>query len=226
MAEQARLYVIATPIGNPADITYRALQVLQSVDGVICEEIRLGSTLLKKLGIDGKELIPVNEHNETRQSAVILSRMVQGQSFALISDCGTPVFADPGAFLIQQVTSAGFKVTPVPGPSSLMAALSILDFKLNRFVYGGFLSRQADERRKELLRLKSLRMAIVLMDTPYRMTALLKDVSRVFGMEQRITLACNLTLADETIFRGTIRTIINEIGDRKAEFILIIGPDQ
>lgn len=170
------LYIVAVPIGNYKDITLRALEVLKQVQGVICEELREGSTLLKKLGIEN-QLLPLNEHNEDTQSIDIITRLQQGQSFALISDCGTPVFADPGSSLIDAVVGSGIPVVPVPGPSSLMAALSIATFKIDKFIYGGFLAREEDRRRQELQKLKSTGFPVVLLDTPYRLTALLTDVS-------------------------------------------------
>ncbi len=124
------LYIVSTPIGNPDDITLRAIEVLKSADAVVCEEYKPGSTLLKRLGIAGKELLLLNEHNEEVQAADLLVRLLNGETLALFSDCGTPVFADPGAYLIQLAAGSGVKVTPVPGASSLMAALSVLDMKL------------------------------------------------------------------------------------------------
>ncbi len=217
-----KLYIVATPIGNPEDITLRALKILNSVDGVICEERRAGSTLLKKLGITPRELLPLNEHNEPAEAAQIALRMVKGESFALISDAGTPVFADPGAELIRHAVEYGVETVPVPGPSSLMAALSVLDFKLERYVFGGFLSRVPDQRRKELQRLRGLQMPVVLLDTPYRLSALLEDIARVFGQNQRLTLAFDLTLPGERIYRGTPGEIKAMVGQRKGEYVLII----
>ena len=158
----------------------RALEVLKNVDAVICEEHRQGSTLLKKLGLPQKELITLNEHNENEQTAEIINRLAQNQSFALVSDCGTPVFADPGHYLISQVSQFNFDVVPIPGPSSLMAALSILDFKMEQFVYGGFLPRVPAERRNQLQKLRSVGIPVVLMDTPYRLDALLEDIIKIF----------------------------------------------
>ncbi|MHB1482731.1 MAG: SAM-dependent methyltransferase, partial [Bellilinea sp.] len=175
MSKAGKLYIVATPIGNPRDITLRALDILKTVDGIICEERREGSTLLKRLEVPERELITLNEHNEAEMAADLVLRMFKGASFALISDAGTPVFADPGAYLIQEASLSGLQVMPIPGPSSLMAALSILDFKIEKFVYGGFLSRVPGERRQELTRLRGLRMPLVLMDTPYRLAALLDD---------------------------------------------------
>lgn len=222
MTRTGRLFIVATPIGNTLDITLRALEVLRKADAVICEELRQGSRLLKKLGVTAKELITLNEHNEATQASVIVSRLLSGQSMALISDCGTPVFADPGHFLIKQVTQAGLEVIPIPGPSSLSAILSILDFKLEKFVFGGFLPRNPLQRNQELKRLRALNMPVVLMDTPYRMTILLDEVAKVFGKKQQITLACNLTMPDEKIYRGSVQDIRIDLKNPKAEFILVI----
>jgi 16S rRNA (cytidine1402-2'-O)-methyltransferase len=222
MNQTGRLFIVATPIGNMADITLRALEVLRSVDCVICEEIREGSTLLKKLGVAPKELIALNEHNEQEQAADIVVRLFNKQDLALISDCGTPVFADPGHYLVQQCTDVGIPVVPVPGPSSLMAALSLLDFNMTRFVFGGFLPREAELRKRELMRMRGLGMPVVLMDTPYRLGALLDDVYKTFGKGQQIVLACDLTLPGEKIYRGSVGEVRQQVGPRKAEFILIV----
>lgn len=222
MTKAGVLYVVATPIGNPRDITLRALDVLQQVDAVICEEARPGSSLLKRLGITGKELLLLNEHNEIEKTAEILPRLLQGQSMALISDAGTPVFADPGHYLIHQAVEADIAVTPIPGPSSLMATLSILDFQLERFVYVGFLPRETNVRLQELTRLRGLRLPLVLMDTPYRLSRLLEEVAKVFGRNQAVTLACNLTLPSEAIYRGPVSQIRQQLATPKAEFLLVI----
>jgi 16S rRNA (cytidine1402-2'-O)-methyltransferase len=221
-ARAGTLYVVATPIGDPGDITLRALELLQSCSAIICEEHRQGIRILARLGIRGKEILTLNEHNEQPQSADIVVRLVQGQSLALISDCGTPVFADPGYLLIQKAIELGLQVKPVPGPSSLMAALSILDLRLDQFVFGGFLPRENDHRKTELMRLRSFRMPLVLMDTPYRLSKLLEEVKQVFGCGQVITLACDLTLPNEKIFRGAVDMIQKQVAQRKAEFILIV----
>jgi len=221
MIEKGCLYIVATPIGNPRDITLRALDVLQEVDAVICEEYREGSTLLKKLGLK-KEIVTINEHNEAEQSPLVVQRLLEGQAMALISDCGTPVFADPGATLIRLVVDQGVRVIPVPGPSSLMAALSILDLKLDRFIYAGFLPRDRAERRKALKALRATRFPIILMDAPYRLVPLLDDIDEVYGSGVRITLAMDLTLPGETLIRGTLAEARKQVGQRKSEFVLIV----
>jgi 16S rRNA (cytidine1402-2'-O)-methyltransferase len=222
MNSSAPLYVVAVPIGHPDDITIRAINILKSVDCVICEDAKEGSRLLKQLGITEKTIYILNEHNEQEQAADLVIKMHLGNSMALISDCGTPVFSDPGHYLIQHASELGIKIVPIPGPSSLMAALSILDFNLGKFVFGGFLGRDPDERRRELFSLKSYRMPVVLMDTPYRLSALLDDVGKVFGKNHAVTLACDLTLPKETIYRGTVAEVLSQVNKKKAEFILIV----
>jgi 16S rRNA (cytidine1402-2'-O)-methyltransferase len=222
LVEKNCLYIVATPIGNPEDITLRALKVLSEVNAVICEEIRQGSKLLKQIGISGKELIPLNEHNEKDQTHLILARLSNHESLALISDCGTPLFSDPGSYLTKQVVSAGFPVVPIPGASSLMAALSVLDIKLTSFVFGGFIAQKTELRIPQLRHLQSFLLPVILMDTPYRMCKLLEEVNLIFGSSQRVTLACDLTLPAEKIFRGSVASVQEKIGKRKAEFILII----
>jgi 16S rRNA (cytidine1402-2'-O)-methyltransferase len=212
---------VAVPIGNPADITLRAMETLRSVDGVICEEYREGSTLLKSLGISN-HLIALNEHNEQVTAPEIVAQLGQGKSFALISDAGTPVFADPGHFLISLLVQAAIPVIPIPGPSSLMAALSVCDFHIQRFVYGGFLARDPGQRRRELQQMRATRMPVVLMDAPYWMAALLKDVASIFGAGQPVILACDITLPAEHIYRGSAGEVLLQIGNRKSEFVLII----
>lgn len=218
-----KLYIVATPIGNPGDITERAVETLKSVNAVVCEEHKPGSTLLKKLGIEGKEIALLNEHNEEEAAADLLVRMLNGESLALISDCGTPVFSDPGAYLIQMASSSGVTVSPIPGASSLMAALSVLDFKMGRFVFAGFLARDPEQRRGELTRYRSLRIPIVLMDTPYRLGALLDDVIKVFGKNAFVTVAFDLTLPTETVYRGEAEVVRKQVGPRKGEFILVVS---
>lgn len=223
MSSRPFLYIVATPIGDYADITLRALETLRAVDIIICEERRQGSALLKKLGVVSKELLEINEHNEAVQVPNLINRLLLGNlSAALISDCGTPVFSDPGSLLINQAVAMGITVSPIPGASSLMAALSILDFNASQFVFGGFLSRVPQQRQRELTRLRGLRMPVILMDTPYRMAALLDDVIKVFGKGAQVTLACDLTLPAEKVYRGAAAEVLKQVLQKKAEFILVV----
>ncbi len=217
-----QLFIVATPIGNPRDITLRAIDVLNACHAVICEEMREGTTLLKSVGVSDKEIILLNEHNEAEQTSEILLRLYKGENLALVSDAGTPVFADPGHYLVCQAAQSGIRVIPIPGPSSLMAALSVLDFEIKQFAFGGFLSRDPDQRRQELTRLHGMGMPVVLLDTPYRLAALLQDVSKVFGKNTPVTLAADLTLPNEKILRGPVSEFVNQQLGKKSEFILIV----
>lgn len=217
-----KLFIVATPIGNPKDITLRALDVLKNVDAVICEEYRQGDRLLHKLGIENN-LIPLNEHNEIEESQNIMVRLAQGETMAIISDAGTPVFADPGQHLLELLYQMEIPISPVPGPASLMAALSLCDFPIERFVFAGFPPRKSLHREGFLANYKSVGVPVILMDTPYRLTKLLSEVEAVFGANQDILLACDMTLKKEAIFRGMIKDILPKVSGQKREFILILN---
>jgi 16S rRNA (cytidine1402-2'-O)-methyltransferase len=218
------LFIVSTPIGNYRDITLRALDVLAEVDAVIIEEYRQGSTLLKKLGIAEKELILLNEHNEKEGSLMITEELTQGKRYALISDCGTPAFADPGTELIRLSMENGVSVIPVPGPSSLMAAISLSPLPLEEFCFVGFLPRKKEIRSQKLGTLKKMQIPIILMDAPYRLSRLLSEVIAAFGRARMITLAFNLTLPGEKILHDTADHILQKMKDKKGEFILIVHP--
>ena len=220
-----KLYVVATPIGNAGDITTRAIETLAHADVILCEEHRNGSRLLKSLGI-AKPLLELNEHNEAGRIQEVLLMLAQGQTLALISDCGTPVFSDPGKKLLQLLYEMNIAVTPLPGASSLMAALSVCPFDLEEFLFIGFLPVKTDQRQKKLSQLKYSNYPLVLMDTPYRMQRLLQEVQQSFGKKQNIFLACDLTMPEERLYLGPVDEILPRIQSRKAEFILIIDRPQ
>lgn len=218
----AGLYVVATPIGNPADFTFRAVETLKNADILVCEEYRNGLRLLKKLGITEKEILTLNEHNEQQQLDACLLKIAAGSSLALVSDCGTPLFSDPGHALVKVISDAGYPVVPIPGVSSLMAALSAAPIHLKQFFFAGFLPRAEKDRAAELKRLNLMRVPIVLMDTPYRMSAVLNAVSAAFGKKRTVTLAMNLTQPDERILTDSVSAILENVQNQKKEFILII----
>jgi len=220
-----KLYVVATPIGNAGDITTRAIETLAHADVILCEEHRNGSRLLKSLGI-AKPLLELNEHNEAERIQEVLLMLAQGQSLALISDCGTPVFSDPGKKLLQLLYEMNIAVTPLPGASSLMAALSVCPFDLEEFLFIGFLPVKTDQRQKKLSQLKYSNYPLVLMDTPYRLQRLLQEVQQSFGKKQNFFLACDLTMPEERLYLGPVDEILTRIQNRKAEFILILDRPQ
>jgi 16S rRNA (cytidine1402-2'-O)-methyltransferase len=196
---------------------------LKEADIVVYEERKEGGRLLRHLGIE-KPVESLNEHNESAATFIILDHLKNGKSVALVSDCGTPVFSDPGQMLVRKALERHIKVVPVPGASSLMPALTVSGFSIDQFVYYGWLSPKRPRRIAELQQLKRERRAIVLMDTPYRLVALLKDVSDVFGESRRLCVAFNLTLPDEEIFHGTAPALFSRFSkdERKGEFVIIV----
>ena len=217
------LYLVATPIGNVDDITYRALSVLKSADLVVCEERREGERLLRHFGIE-KPVEMLNEHNESAASYIILDHLKAGRSVALVSDCGTPVFSDPGQLLVRKAIQQAVRIVPIPGASSLMPALTVSGFSIDQFLFYGWLSPKKDRRRAELRQLLQERRTIVLMDTPYRLMPLLRDLAETFGTARRICIAFNLTLPDEQMFYGTATELHKKLSDKemKGEFVIVI----
>ena len=222
MTNQGKLFIVATPIGNYGDISLRALETLKGADAVVCEEFREGSTLLKKLGIGDKKLLILNEHNEKEGTEEIFQALLTGQIVALVSDCGTPGFADPGTILVKRCMEFSIPVSSVPGASSLMAAISLSPLPLKEFYFAGFLPRAESERKVKLAFLKAQKIPIILMDTPYRLEKLLKEISISFGSNRLVTLAVDLTMPSESLFHGPVGEISKKMKARKGEFILIV----
>jgi len=219
------LYLVATPIGNPDDITYRAVRVLREADFVVCEERKEGARLLRHLNID-KPIERLNEHNEAAASQAILDVLRSGRSVALISDAGTPVFSDPGSLLVKRAIDAGVRIIPVPGPSSLLPALIVSGFPIQRFLFYGFLSPNRNRRIVELQHLKREPSTIVLMETPYRLLQIVRDLAEVIGTSRPICIAFDLTLPTEEILRGTAPELYQRLSKtgKKGEFVVVIGP--
>ena len=217
------LYLVATPIGNFDDITFRALSILKSVDLVIYEERREGERLLRHFAIE-KPVESLNEHNEAAASFNIISHLKSGKNIALVSDCGTPVFSDPGQLLVRKAIEQQVKVVPIPGASSLLPALTVSGFSIDRFLFYGWLSPKKERRRAELRALMQEKRTIVLMDTPYRLVPLLRDLAETFGTARRICIAFNLTMPDEQVFYGTAAELCKKFPDKemKREFVIVI----
>jgi 16S rRNA (cytidine1402-2'-O)-methyltransferase len=217
------LYLVSTPIGNPDDLTSRARRILGEVDFVVCEERRIGSTLLAHYNI-AKPLVELNEHTEPNAVPELVAQLLQGASFALISDHGTPVVADPGALLVNDAVRAGIRVVPIPGASAILAALVASGLPARRFRFLGHLPPNAELRRRALRELKETRETLVLLDAPYRLMPLLKSLLAEFGDARQVAVACNLTLPDERIVRGTIADVVEEFSREpfKGEFVVVV----
>jgi 16S rRNA (cytidine1402-2'-O)-methyltransferase len=218
------LFIVSTPIGNYEDITLRALRVLKEVDFIICEEFKEARRLLSRYKIE-KQLVELNEHNENEVSDEILMMMLEGKSAALISDCGTPLFSDPGHLLVDLAIQNKIDVVPVPGVSSILTALVGSGMDFEKFYYYGWLSPKKDNRRKQLLDLKKRKETIVLMDTPYRLKTVLEDIVKLFGANIPCVLAFELTKEKEKFYRGNAGNILSHVEKEnlKGEFVLIIN---
>jgi len=198
-----QLYVVATPIGNRADITERALQVLKSVACVLAEDTRHSGSLLRSLGI-ATPLQSLHEHNEQAQIEPLLARLRTGDDLALISDAGTPLISDPGFRIVQAARAAGVTVVPVPGPSALIAALSVAGLPTDRFVFEGFLSAKSMARRARLQALADEPRTLVFYESSHRIQETLADLAELFGTEREAVIARELTKAFEQVQGGSL----------------------
>ena len=227
------LYVVATPIGNLADITLRALHVLALADTLACEDTRHTQALLRAYGIDkpAAQLLAVHEHNETQAAEELLRRMGQGQRVAYVSDAGTPAVSDPGARLVAATQAAALPVVPLPGASSVTAALSVAglsadDAAAGGFVFVGFLPSKAGERATAVAALAQQPRAVVMLEAPHRIEAL-ADALAVLG-ERGITVGRELTKQFEQIVQlpaaGFAPWLAADPNRRRGEFVLVLHP--
>ena len=221
---KSALYLVSTPIGNYDDITLRAIKVLSEVDVLVCEEYKEARRLLSHLKIQNQNLLSLNEHNENEKAAEILGLIKQGKSAALFSDCGTPVFSDPGLRLSKLCIDNKIEVIPVPGVSSLLTALTGAGINIDNFYYAGWISPKTEIRFKELNKLKQKHELLVFMETPYRLKKIISDIRKTFGNSVYSVLAYELTTENEKFYRGTISDIENIVLEKnlKGEFVLLI----
>jgi len=219
------LYVVATPIGNLADLTLRAIHVLGLVDAVACEDTRVSAGLLRHLGLD-KPTIALHEHNESSAAQGVVDRLARGERIAYVSDAGTPTISDPGALLVAAVHAAGHRVLPVPGASSVIAALSAAGDALSQgFAFHGFLPSKAGERRAALHALIDKNSSVVLFEAPHRIEALATALADEMP-ERRVTLCRELTKQFETIVSMPAAALPSWLADDanrvRGEFVLVL----
>jgi 16S rRNA (cytidine1402-2'-O)-methyltransferase len=197
------LYVVSTPIGNLEDLTARAARVLEESDRILAEDTRRTRHLLEHLGIR-KTLVSLHEHNEAGRVASVLSRLEAGERIALVSDAGTPLVSDPGSRLVGAVIEAGHEVSPVPGPSAVLAGLVVSGLPTDRFAFLGFPPRSGAERDALLDRVAESDETTVLFESPERVARLLKDLAAAAGGDRGVCVARELTKVHEDAFRGTL----------------------
>ena len=221
-----QLFVVATPIGNLGDISHRALQVLSSVDFILAEDTRHSKRLLNHYGI-GTKLRSCHEHNEESQVEWVKSQLDQGLDLALISDAGTPLISDPGFVLVRALRAQGYEIVAVPGPSSIIAALSIAGLPTDGFVYDGFLPSKSGARRAALEGYVNEHRTVVLLESSHRIKACLGDLVDVLGGQRQIAVARELTKRFETVLAGSAESVLdvfnNNEDQSRGEFVLMLA---
>lgn len=220
------LFVVSTPIGNLADISERARQVLGEVDLVAAEDTRHSGQLLSTLGIQAR-LVSCHDHNEEQRAIGLVERMLAGESVALISDAGTPLVSDPGFRLVRACHDAGIRVVPVPGASALLAALAVAGLPTDRFLYEGFLATRGTARRQALARVVRQPATTVLFEAPHRLATLLDELIELAGPERPAVLCRELTKTFETVLPGTLASLRQRVRDdtdqSRGEIVLVLG---
>jgi len=220
------LYIVSTPIGNLGDITVRAIETLKSVGLIAAENVKHSRGLCRHYGINTR-LTSYNQHNRRTKGAELVRRLKSGSDIALITSAGTPAVSDPGALLINMALEEEIKVTPIPGPSAVIAALSVSGLRMDRFLFLGFLSSRASKRRKELKSVVNEFRTMVFYEAPHRLTAMLTDLKNILG-DRRIVVLRELTKVYEEVKRGMVSSLLREIekNEIKGEITLVVAGTQ
>ncbi len=221
-----QLYVVATPIGNLADFSYRALEILQQVDLIVAEDTRHTKKLLQHYAISN-QLISLHQHNEDQQAPKLILKLQQGLNIALVSDAGTPLLSDPGMPLVTLAQQAEIKVSPIPGACALIAALSVAGLPMNRFSFMGFLARTS-HARTEFFQQQLLQEATWgFYESCHRIVACLQDMAKVFPLEHEIVVARELTKLHETVVRNSLKQVLSQVisdpNMQKGEFVVLVA---
>lgn len=221
-----RLFIVATPIGNLADMTQRASETLKSVSLIAAEDTRHSRKLLTAWGIQAR-LLSLHAHNERAVTAKLLKRLQAGEHIALVSDAGTPTISDPGLHLVRAAQDAGVSVTPIPGASAVTAALSAAGLPANRFYFRGFLPDRREARRAQLEKLAAIEETLVFYESGQRITACLADVAEVLGGDREAVICRELSKLHETIIRDCVSVLLQKMRteqlQRRGEFVLLVA---
>jgi 16S rRNA (cytidine1402-2'-O)-methyltransferase len=225
--KKGALYVVATPIGNLEDITYRAVRILREADLIACEDTRHTAKLLDHYGVD-KPTVSYHEHNEAARAEELVARMEQGLNVAQVTDAGMPGISDPGYRVIKLAIERGIPVVPVPGPSALVAALAASGLPTESFQFLGFLPAKSGQRRTLLETLRNAQNTVVVYEAPHRIAETMKDVAEILGAERPVVLARELTKLHEEFIRGTAGDVLARVQaqELKGEMTLLIGKSE
>jgi len=219
------LHVVATPIGNLGDLSPRALETLGKVDAICAEDTRHTRHLLSHFGLE-RPLVALHEHNEDSQADRLVERLLAGESLALVSDAGTPLVSDPGYRLVRAARKAGLRVSPVPGPSALITALSVAGLASDRFAFEGFLPARAGARRERLQALAAEPRTLVFYESSHRILDSLDAMAAAFGPDRPAVVGRELTKLFETVLDGTLDQLRQGVADdpnqQKGEFVVVV----
>jgi 16S rRNA (cytidine1402-2'-O)-methyltransferase len=207
------LYIVSTPIGNLEDITLRALRVLKEVDLIAAEDTRRTRKLLSHYGIH-KPLLSYHEHNRRMREESLLEELRKGTNVALVTDAGTPGISDPGEDLVKRAVQESIPLVPIPGPSALVAALSVSGLPTESFLFYGFLPSKPSARQKFLLSLKDRPETLIIYESPKRLRSFLEDAFRIMG-ERQVMVAREMTKVYEEVYRGTVSEVLKELGEEE-----------
>jgi 16S rRNA (cytidine1402-2'-O)-methyltransferase len=216
------LYVVSTPIGNLEDITFRAVRILKEVSTIAAEDTRHTRKLLAHYRID-TPLTSYHDFNKEEKTDLLISLIKEGRSFALVSDAGTPTISDPGYYLITKAINAGVTISPIPGPSAFVAALSVSGLPSDRIAFEGFLAKKKGKRGNQLEALKEEHRTLLFYESPHRIVALLKAIQQLFG-ERRVAVGREITKVYEEIIRGHVSEVISYFEKKtvKGEIVLVV----
>ncbi|MDX1456968.1 MAG: 16S rRNA (cytidine(1402)-2'-O)-methyltransferase [Marinobacter sp.] len=219
------LYIVATPIGNLADLSERACQVLSNVDFIAAEDTRHTGRLLQHLGVQ-KPMVALHDHNERGRADSLLQRVEDGENGALVSDAGTPLISDPGYVLVREARARGIRVVPVPGACALVAALSAAGLPTDRFLFAGFTPAKSSGRRAVLKELSTESATLVFYESPHRIRDMIQDVADVMGAEREVVIARELTKTFETFYSGDAQALVNILDEdanaSRGEFVVMV----
>lgn len=216
------LYIVSTPIGNLEDMTFRALRTLKEVSAIAAEDTRHTGKLLAHFQIH-TPMTSYHDFNKEEKTLVLIKRLLEGDSFALVSDAGTPTLSDPGYYLIKTAITNHIPVSPIPGPAAAIAALSVSGLPTDRFVFEGFPARKKGKRDKQLETLKTDPRTLILYESPHRIVSLLTAIRDIMG-ERRVAMGRELTKLHEEVIRGTVSEVINQLAGKtpRGEITLIV----
>ncbi|MGH7458965.1 MAG: 16S rRNA (cytidine(1402)-2'-O)-methyltransferase [Longimicrobiaceae bacterium] len=219
----ATLYLVSTPIGNLADLSERAREVLNSADKILAEDTRRGRVLLNRYGVATRP-VSAHRHNERARAELVVGWLEEGKDVALISDAGTPLVSDPGARIVRRVIGAGFPVVPVPGPSAVLAALAGSGLPADRFTFFGFAPRSGQERKRFLAEATAVRHTVVIYEAANRLVRLLEDLVEVTGAGRRVAVARELTKVHEEFVRGGVSEVAGHFSANppRGEVVLVM----